>query len=222
MVRTLEEVVSNNEVNNMSNEVQTPLQLFREKTKAVKKLTDTLYLHHNEAYNVAAKEHLMDKGQVDYSRLEDDATQEKFALHMADFYVTKARQSLGIGKDVKLDENQTNMLMMAYAGITKTELLELVRTNGEEFTLEAFKGVADRFKKSVHDKLAPTAAEHITRKHIPGVIKEMKLEDMVDASKMDVGDVIQLMGSYHLNEGVIPSKAYKKAIYYKQPHAKAA
>lgn len=213
MVRALEEVVEK-----MPKEVQTPLQLFIEKKRAVRRLTDTLYLHHDEAYTTAAKEHLMTKeGAVDYTRLEDAATQEKFAQRMTDFYVTKAREYLGIGKDVKLDANQINMLLMTYAGITKEELQQLVRESGEDFTLEHFKSVADRLKQQVHQRLDATAGSHVKDEHKAGVIKEMGLEDIVDTSRMTTQQLTGLMSIYHANEGVIPPKAYKREIFYRPP-----
>lgn len=224
MVMALEEAVRNDErLKSMPHEVQTPLQLFTEKKKAVKKLTDTIQLHHEQAYTSAAEKHLKDKGGLfDYGKLEDAATQEKFAEHMADFYVTKARDYLGVGKDVKLNEHQVDMLLAAYSGITRSELLDVVRKSGEDFTLNAFKAVVDRVMQQIGRRLDSTAASHVKAEHKVGIVKEMKLEDLVDPTKMTIEQVAELMQAYHANEGVIPPKSYKKEIFYRKPAEKKA
>lgn len=219
MVIALEETVTHDErVNGMPNEVQTPLQLFTEKKKAAKLLADTIQMHHEQAYTTAAEKHLKnDKGLFDYSKLEDAATQEKFAGHMTDFYVTKAREYFGVGKDVKLNEHQVDMLLAAYSGITKTELTDTIRKSGEDFTLDTFKSAVDQVRQQIGRRLDATAASHVKETHKAGIIKEMKLEDLVDATKMTAEQVIGLMHTYHANQGLVPAKSYKKEVYYKKP-----
>lgn len=218
MVMALEEAVRNDErLKSMPHEVQTPLQLFTEKKKANRKLADTIQLHHEQAYTSAAEKHLKDKeGLFDYSKLENAATQEKFAEHMADFYVTKARQYFGVGKDIKLNEQQVDMLLSAYSGITKTELTDTIRKAGEDFTLDTFKSAVDQVRQQIGRRLDATAASHVKEEHKVGIIKEMKLEDLVDATKMTAEQVIGLMQTYHANQGLVPAKSYKKEVYYKK------
>ena len=200
----------------------TPLDVFMEKSKAIRKITDTIALHHAQAYTTAAEAHLKDdEGRIDYGRLEDADIQKKFAENMRDFYVGKAREYFKIGAETKLNEEQIEMLLSSYAGITYSELLRIIQQTGEGFTLEAFRSVSDKFKKSIQDKLEPHAASHITQEHVPGIVKQMGLEDRLDASKMRVEDIVGLMAAYHTNAGVISPRDYNRAIY-RRPEPKAA
>ncbi len=214
MVMALEDKVSDLAENKGH---QTPLQQFMEGRKAVKRLADTLYTHHQEAYTSAANVHLKNgRGQIDFSQLEDAAVQEKFAQQMTDFYVAKAKENFGIGKDVKLDPIRVNQLLFAYAGITKDQLIRLIKQRGENFTHEHFSSVAKELSDSVHERLAPTAAEHVKPEHIPGILKDMKLDDIVDATKVRLEEVVGLMGVYHAQGGVVPPPSYKNAAYLKK------
>ncbi|GEM_PF-3346221 len=196
-----------------------PLELYAEKHKAVSKVVDSIELHHFGAYTSAAEAHLKDaEGHIDYSKLEDAAVQGKFAEHMRDFYVDKARQYFGMSKETKLTEAQIEMLLSAYSGITHSELLQTLRTHGEKFTVDEFaKLITDPrqgIKAAIRNKLLPHTYGHITREQLPGLVKEMGLEDRVDATKMDVEDIVPFLASYNTNR-VVPMDLYKRKVYHK-------
>jgi len=199
------------------------LDLFFDKKNAIKKITDTMYLHHNDAYITAAKEHLTDKeGRIDYSLLEKDNIQQKFVDKMTDMYVSRAKEYFHVDKDVKLDEFQQALLLSAYSGITRDELLDLVKNKGEGFDLEAFKGVADKLVKNVHQKLTPTASSHIKKEHISDLVKEIGLEGKLDPEKMKVEHLIQVLHNYDPKYKTIPLAMYEKEPYFIKPKEEKA
>lgn len=196
-----------------------PLELYAEKHKAVSKVVDSIELHHFQAYTSAAEAHLKDaEGHIDYSKLEDATVQGKFAEHMRDFYVDKVRQYFGMGKETKLTEAQIEMLLSAYSGVTHSELLQHIRTNGEKFTVDEFARLItdpqQGIKQAIRRKLLPHTFGHITREHIPGLIKDMGLEGKIDATKMDVADIVPYMSQYN-SDKVVPMSMYKRKIYHK-------
>ncbi len=196
----------------------TAFETYKAKRKAIDKLVDTIYIHHHEAYTSAAQKHLKDeKGLIDYSKLEDVATQDKFAQEMTDFYVEKAKSYFGIGKDKELDEQQIEMLLMAYSGVTKTELFTLARKYGEDFTLPAYKQTIDDVQKSLMKKLTPLTTAHVKDEHKGEIIQEMGLEDRIDSAKITTEELSALMHEYHNKGGMLDPRLYKKAIYRKEP-----
>ncbi len=132
---------------------------------------------------------------------------------MTDTYVSKARSYFGMGKDVKLDEFQTNMLLQAYTGITREELLQHIRSRGKGFTLDHFHQTLEEILKNVKNRLRPVAFEHVGKEHRESVVKEMGLEGKVDPGKMDVNELYNLMETYHVADGSVPGRAYKGKLY---------
>src|SRR3989344_1282751 len=92
-------------------EHKSKLQLMKDKSEAVQQLIDTLEIHHHEAYTGAANKYLLDKDSknIDYKKLKSGEVQEKFAEHMVDFYLTKAKERFGISKEKKLSEVETDL-----------------------------------------------------------------------------------------------------------------
>ncbi|MBI2133900.1 hypothetical protein HYU11_04415 [Candidatus Woesearchaeota archaeon] len=200
----------------------TALETFKAKRKAIDQLIHTIELHHHDAYITAAKKHLSDGNVIDYSRLEDTAIQDKFAQEMTDFYVEKAKTYFGISPDKALDDQQIEMLLLAYAGITKSNLFELTRRYGEDFTLRAYRGQIDQVQEAIAKRMLPLAETHIKDEHKAGIIKEMSLEDKIDASKITTPQLAGLMHEYH-GKGAVDARSYKREIYKKPaPKDKAA
>ena len=164
----------------MVTDTKSKLQEMRDKFDAIDDLIDTLDLNHHEAYTIAANKHLKkDNGKPgpDYMKLEDGETQEKFAQEMADFYLVKAREKFGISKSKELSETDKNMLLNAYAGFTKDELLELLRHHKKDFKLDLFSGFMrdprTGFLAQVRAKMTPSAQAHIrdTPKELEGIVE---------------------------------------------------
>ncbi len=204
---------------NHGKEKQTLLGEFRTKYDAVKRLADTIELHHFKAYTDAATGLLSDKeGNIDYQKLKDANIRSSMADKMADFYVSKAKEYFKVDdKASKLSDMQKEMLLSTYAGITRGQLKSAIHNAEDEFTLETFKGLVSKIKQNVHNQLRPSAFAHISgsKEHKKSVLKEMGLEGKIDAELVELEDVNRLMETYHVNGGVLPPKEYQKLAAYK-------
>lgn len=199
------------------------LQQMRDKLDAVDSLIDTLDIHHHEAYTKAADEHLKKEGveEYDYDRLKKGDTQEKFAQSMADFYVEKARARFGISKQKKLSDTEVDMLLSAYANITKGELLEFLRSQKHRFKLQAFSNAVrgDRgLLAQVRAKLEPSASSHVqdTLEDRVSLVEQMGLKGKVDPKYMTREQVLSHARTYHKNKGVISPRDYEEEVYAKK------
>lgn len=201
-------------------EEKSKLQRMRDKFDTIDALIDTLDVHHHEAYTSAAEKHLKDeKGEIDYKRLKEGKVQQDVAQTMVDFYVEKAKTKLGIPKEKKLSEEEIDMLLSAYANITKGELLELLREYKDDFKLATFsqhvrdpqKGLLAR----VSAKMMPSATSHIedTEKDKRDIIKAMGLEGKIDPKYITRQQVLKHAASYHKNKGVISPGEYEDEVY---------
>jgi len=217
---SLDGVVGMSDRRNGHRDGDSPLDEYMKKRRVVKKLADTIELHHEKAYTTAAEQHLKGKDDlIDYERLRESDVQQKMADTMADFYVERAKDYLHLG-DEDLDDVKKDMIMSAYAGITRGELRDEVRNRAEGFTLEQFRGISRQLKGRVEQRLAPTASAHIKRENLEDILKGMKLDDKLDPSKLDVPEVTQLLEVYHANDGTVPERAYRSSIAYKGAHDK--
>jgi len=195
------------------------LQQMRDKLDAIDDLVDTLDVHHHEAYTSAAEKHLMKAdGNLDYKKLKDGKVQEDFAQTMVDFYIEKAKNKFGISQAKKLSEEETDMLLSAYANVTKGSLLELLRENKDEFKLQMFstnvrseRGILAQ----VRARMTPSATSHIqdTSEDKTDIVKEMGLEQMVDPEYMTRDQVIGLGQQYHRDRGVVNPRLYEDQGY---------
>jgi hypothetical protein len=206
------------------------LQKMRDKLDAIDQLVDTIELHHYQAYTSAAEKHLTTEGKkLDYKKLEDSGTQERFVQHMVDFYVERARERFGISKDKKLNDEEVDMLLGMYGNVTKGELLERIRENKGKFTLESFKGLLGTKEGrgilgQVRTKMLPGATSHIRDDphELEEIVKDMGIADKVDPKYMTRQQVIGLAHNYHLNDGSIPSSVYKGEVFSKEKKPAAA
>ncbi len=191
---------------------------YREKRKAAKRLADTIELHHADAYNSAALEFLKnDEGEIDYDKLKDEGLGEKMADKMADFYLAKGKEYLGVG-DIKLSDTKKNMIMRAYAGVTRDELRSTAADLGEDFTLERYKNLAKGIRDNVEKELTKSAAAGLKRHDLEAIVDEMGLKGKLDHSKMDVPEATALLDLYHGNDGHVPDKAIRKMLAYTGGH----
>jgi hypothetical protein len=173
--------------------------------KKSKRILATTQLTHSKAYTSMAEEVLKDKeGNIDYELLERPEIQEKAAEHMANTYVDAANKYFGskLKKGKEEDRFQTDMLMKAYAGVTKSELLDYLRTNKKDYTLDSHKEHMGELMKAVQKQLRTSAASHLKEEHIPDFVKHMGIEDLVDATKMRIQDVTILHDIYE-QQGIV-------------------
>jgi len=172
-----------------------------------KKLVDTAGQHHMEAYTHAVEKHLKGKdGLIDLKLLDESAVQKQFHKTMSDFYVSKAKAHLKVDKET--DELENDMLMGVYAKVTRAELKELITRQGSKlnhitYINEAFR----RYIPQLQEQLYLSAGSHLESEHIPGIIKHMGLEDIVDAGKITLQEAQKLLRAHHDQEGGPLTKA---------------
>ncbi len=203
---------------------QTLIQEFGAKYDAVRKLADTIEVHHFQAYTGSAEALLKDKeGNIDYKKLKDANIRTSMADRMADFYISKAKQYFKVDESAsKLSPMQQEMLLNAYAGVTRGTLTAEIHKAEDDFTLEHFKGRVTEIKRRVTSNLLPSAYSHITdTAKKKSVIKEMGLEGKIDAELIESEDLFPLMETHHVT-GVVPQRNYEKLPAYRATQAKKA
>lgn len=164
--------------------------------KKARKIADTTEHEHSVAYSTAAEALLRDEeGNIDYELLENPDVQQQFADKMTDHYLSKANK-LFKAKLKKEDVFQKDLLLRAYAGITKTELEHLIRTHGKKYTLPRHEEVKSELMKKIRQELHRTAASHLKEEHVTDLVRHMGIEDIVDASKMRIEDAASLYPLY--------------------------
>lgn len=194
------------------------LEELANKARTADKLADTIEIHHEQAYLKAADEHLKgEDGLHDYSRLKDKDVREKFAEEMTNFYVDRAKAYFKIDKDHKLDEMQTDLIMQAYAGITRSSLKERLKQLRHRFTLEQFKPLVAEIKQEVKQKLNTSITSDIKEEHLEGMVEEMGLQKEIDPGKVPIEEFKGLVLNYIANEGHIPKHLYEGKAYHRKP-----
>lgn len=166
--------------------------------KKVLKLIQTTDLHHRQAYNKAIEDVITDeKGLIDYELLDKEENQIKLADCMADFYLSKAKQAFKSNIESN-DEIETDRLMKAYAGVTKTELKRIIMDSGKNFTEQYFGQIKRQFMNNIERDLSRMPAEKINRpEYIQDIIKYTNLEDKVDSTKLNIEQATGILESYH-------------------------
>lgn len=202
---------------------QTLLEEFGIKYDAVNRLADTVEIHHQKAYTEAALKHLKDKeGNLDYKMLKDSKVRSAMADQMADYYTEQARKYFKLDeKASKLSDMQQEMLINAYAGITRGQLKSTIHKAEDDFTLQHFGEIVGRIKQRIGEQLGPAAYAHIEDRpeHKKAILKELGLEGKIDAELLRMEELQQLMELHKKNEGVLSPKSYQKLPAYKAAQA---
>ncbi len=195
-------------------EKQSLLEEFGIKYDAVNRLADTIEIHHQKAYTEAALKHLKDKeGNLDYKMLKKAEVRTAMANQMADYYTEEAHKYFKIDpKASKLSDMQKEMLINAYAGITRGQLHDTIHKSEDDFTLPEFSKLVVRIKQRIGEQLGASAYAHIQDKpeHKKAILKELGLEGKVDTELLRVDELHALMEAHHQNGGVISPKSYQK------------
>ncbi len=191
------------------------------KHEAVDILVDTIEHEHQAAYSTAADKLLKnEKGQIDYAKLKEGKVQRQMAEEMTGHYLTKAKQRFGIDPNKPLDEAEQAMLLSAYAGITKEELLDVIRARKHQFTHTNFRSMVTQIKNNIEKKLRPSAYGHLEEEDKPAIIKHMGLEDRIAHEKITLQGSVELLQNYFANKGHVPSELYEGEVYHKKPARK--
>ena len=194
------------------------LELLANKAKTATRLADTIEIHHEQAYLKAADTHLKgEDGLHDYSRLKDKDVRDKFAEEMTSFYVDKARAYFKIDKDHKLDDMQTDLIMQAYAGITRSALKERLKQLRHRFTLEEFKPLVAEIKQEVRQKLNTSITSDLKEENIDSMVEEMGLQKEIDPNKLPLEEAKLMALNYIANDSHVPKNFYEGKVYHRKP-----
>ncbi|TKJ17594.1 hypothetical protein CEE44_03610 [Candidatus Woesearchaeota archaeon B3_Woes] len=177
--------------------------------KKAKEILDTTTLSHTEAYTIAADAVLRDeKGIVHYDRLEKGDIQKKFVDQMVGHYIQRANEYFGMNINPE-DRMQVDQLLKAYSGVTKTQLEKNLQTYGKNYTVKSHEGMRDELVKEVAKQLNTSAGAHLKDEDAADFVKHMDIEDIVDASKMRVEDILYLHGAYKSGGDALTHKSIK-------------
>ncbi len=185
---------------------------YHKKRELMEKTIATHKLEHSEAYNKAAREHLLDEaGRVDYKKLDDSKVQEDFVKKMVDHYMISAKKAFG---DIKpRDEMSEEIILKAYAGVTKAEMLDTIRRHGKRYTLDAHKARVDEIVEHLEKQLGPVTYSHFKPEHAEDVLKHTKAYEAVDKEKIrpeEVGGTLGALLDLHKQSGIVTSDMLEK------------
>ncbi|HLC80328.1 MAG TPA: hypothetical protein VJG31_01005 [Candidatus Nanoarchaeia archaeon] len=178
-------------------EVPEHISKFYKLQKKADQMLTTMHRHHRGAYDKAIDDVLTKDGQVDMELLEDSKIQDKFANVMADQYISKAKKLFKTGDDAKFDDLEKELLMNAYTGTTKTQLLHLVKTHKKGFTFEHFYGKeVPGMTKKIKDNLDAAASSHITEESLDDILKYTGADKHIKKDILERGHGIALLDIY--------------------------
>lgn len=193
----------------MAKETPEVVESYKKKKKAADKIIDTMHLHHAKAHTYAIEKVLIDEeGNVDFGKLEKPENQEAFANAMAEVYVDKAKAYFKVNKE--LNDLEKELLLTAYMGVTKSELMEQVATHGKRFNFEVYNKVKENAMKRIRGRLYTAAGSHIKDKHIDEIIKYTKTEELLDPEAMTGLDAATALSTYE-EHGAL-GEEYKDAL----------
>ncbi len=165
-----------------------------------KKIADTHALMVSDGFNHAVKKLLKDGKHVDFSRLDDSAIQQDFAKTMTDFYITQIKDEHGF--EAK-DDFHKQMLLQAYAGITTSQLQDLLKTYGGGLDYNQFGRVSSQLNQGIRDNLYLTSSDHIADKDIKEISQKLGLEDKLrPGEKFDLKEIRELLNKHVLEGGL--------------------
>ncbi len=210
----------------MAKEQYEAMKKHKKQLEAARRMIDTTEAEHSTAYLAALDSIRDEKGHVDYKKLEETKNQMKFADIMSKHYIKEAKKALKSDISEK-DEFESELLMKAYAGVTRAELRRAVASDKKKFTLKSFEAnYKPAFMQSITNVLYNAADSHLTEKHIEDIVKYMKLEKHLDTKYLTRDSAVKFLYTYHSNDdemsrkdieaiiadskGMIPEKALKK------------
>ncbi|MBR9691391.1 hypothetical protein GOV06_01270 [Candidatus Woesearchaeota archaeon] len=184
------------------------LKKYKKRSDMRDVLVDTTNVAHTKAHVYAIDEVLRDeKGKVRYERMKKTETQLKLADKMADSYIKDAKKSLK-SELSKEDEFESELLMKAYAGVTRAELRRIAADAKEKFTLEEFeKTYKPKFMETIKETLKGAVASHLREEHIEDIIKYTGIDKHgVDYARVRLPEAIRYLDTYH-EIGTVPPKS---------------
>jgi len=169
--------------------------------KAIR-MIDTTNHEHRVAYNKGVEEVLKDKdGHIDYEKLDEAKNQLKLADIMSKHYISKAKKSLGVTKH-KDDALHNALLMKAYAGVTKDQLIQNIGKYGKNFKYEIFDKVREGVMKEITQTLLSAVGSHLNDKHIGDIIKYTGADKIKEFNPdyLDRESALEMLSNYHMKK----------------------
>ena len=207
-------------------ELEELVEWIREQRSRRDKIVATTELTHSDAYNKAIKKLLKDeKGDIDYNKLDDADTQLKLVREMTKHYLEAAKEYFKVDIDTEDLENEdslkADMLLKAYAGVTKGYLHSLISQHRSGYTLRKHNEMASDLVDQIKKELTGTIYAPLKGEHAEDVVKHIKADEFLDHERMDRGDLVTALETYFANDVVSP-KMFKGQSYLKHGKHKAA
>lgn len=181
------------------------------------KVASTIDIAHSSAYSKAAGKHLKDEdGNIDYKLLKKSDVQEKFADEMSQHYLEEAKAYFKLDKkDEDMDSLYVDQIMQAYAGLSKSQLMQFLREAGDKYTIDEHNRQLNQFRNETRSQLIYSASNHLSDSDISDLVKYMKADEILDAERMQVRDALQVYNTFHQNKVIS-----REMINYKSPYLK--
>jgi len=155
---------------------------------------------HSEAYQRGLSELKNEKGEIDYTKLEEVKVQDQFLDKMIGHYITSAVQSLGL-KNKPKDELEQEMLLQHYIGITKGELRKILRENESKYTLKKHEELRESLIQNQRQKLIPLRHNHFEDKHIDDILKYVGVQDYIMKDRIRIEHAANLLDLHKSKHG---------------------
>lgn len=197
------------------------IEKFFSLDEMVDKHAATMEILHAEAYTTAARKVLMKDGLVDMSLLKDKDMQNVFIETMTGAYLD------GIPKSYSGDHRPTDVLMRSlwmegYTGLSQGTITRLVRDQMDRYTLQQHMNLTVYSDESiVKDKIGrmrftALGESGLAQADVPSIVKYIKIEDRLDASKLKLAEATNLLRVYK-REGAIANSMIDRLEAYKKP-----
>jgi len=212
------------------NEVPKHIKSFYNRHKKADLMIHETGLAHMDAY-LHAQGKLIDGKkredgtERDITDLEDEKFAEDYVNEMAKRYISRIRKRWGLKDEEKWHDMDEEVLMEAYMGVSKSQLMIDVKNLGKDYTSTQHTAMAQRWMQPLGKKLKAVASAPIEDKHGKDVFDYMKSlghkVDFLDPNKLRAGELVDILLKYEKGKGALPTQDdYRKHIAYKKEKKK--
>lgn len=192
-----------------------PIKEFYAKHKQAKLMINTTEIEHGKAYMSAVDKHLRnEQGNVDYDLLENEGIRHDFIDAMVDHYVSAAKAALKseLGGKTELEKH---ILVKAYAGITKSDLADVIHEKKSEYTKRVHDQHAAQLTGKQSNELMKIVGNHLKKEHIPKVVDYTKTTGQVNIDMMKPEDAGYLLSAYDEGKSAVTPTHLEGKLYSK-------
>jgi len=197
MTATLEERVSggNGHDHGPKKLPESAVKYFAKK-KLVDKLVNTTRSIHNQVYMDMENNLLLDdKGRPNYSKLDEPETQKKALDMLLEGYKKHADR---VGASIKkgLDEEEVDIVLNKYFGVTKDSLRIRLKEHGKKYDSKTHETERDEHLKHITAEMHPVTVGHFSKDEIDEIFKYIgeSIDEMI--SKGDVKKNPAVLGTF--------------------------